>query len=129
MVEESAGVIPVHKDSREILLVHHLAGHWGFPKGHLKTGENARRAALRELKEETGLAKVILEGKPIVEKYSFGKNGVQIEKTVSYFVGMVDTKNVTMERKELQGVAWLPYTQALERLTFSKDVLRSIKIQ
>lgn len=128
MSEESAGVIPVHKESGDILLVHHLAGHWGFPKGHLEKGETVKQAALRELKEETGLTEVTLRSEPVIKKYSFDKDGVQIEKTVTYFIGTVDSKEVTIEQDEIQDFTWLPYSQALERLTFSKDVLRSAKI-
>jgi 8-oxo-dGTP diphosphatase len=40
----------------EILLVHHARKRsWGFPKGRLERGETAREAALREVREETGL--------------------------------------------------------------------------
>lgn len=123
MFEESAGVIPIHKDSGDFLLVHHLAGHWGFPKGHLEKGEAPRQAAVRELQEETGITEVLLDDEPIVQSYSFEKGGVQIEKLVSYFIGSVSTKEVTIQREELQGFIWLPFEQALERLTFSKEVL------
>lgn len=129
MPEESAGVIPVHKVSGDILLVRHLAGHWGFPKGHIEAGESATQAALREFKEETGLDKVKLGIEPIVKKYAFEKNGAVISKTVTYFVGTVENKNVTIRRDELDDFAWLPYSQALERITYSGDVLESANIR
>jgi len=125
MTEESAGVIPVHKASGDILLIRHLAGHWGFPKGHIEIGENTKQAALRELKEETGLDKVILGTEPIVKKYTFNKNGFAVSKTVTYFVGIVDDKEITLQRDEIEDFAWLPYPQALERITYSRDVLQS----
>ncbi len=31
-------------------------GHWSIPKGEIKTGEDLRAAAIREFKEETGIA-------------------------------------------------------------------------
>lgn len=125
MFEESAGVIPVHKESGEILLVQHHAGHWGFPKGHIEKGENIKQAALRELQEETGLTKVTLRGEPIVKNYTFERNGDQIEKTVSYFVGIIDTKDVTIGQDEIQAFAWLSFEKASKRLTYSKDVLEN----
>lgn len=125
MFEESAGVIPIYEESGKILLVQHRAGHWGFPKGHVEKGENIQQAALRELQEETGLTKVDLQVEPIVKKYVFEKNGKQVEKIVSYFVGVVDTKDVTIGQNEIQAFAWLPYEEVCERLTYSKDVLES----
>ena len=32
-----------------------LAGYWSLPGGHIEPGETARAAALREVKEETGI--------------------------------------------------------------------------
>lgn len=140
MLKKSAGIIPVHKDSRDILLIQQVdgslatrnslptAGHWGFPKGGIEEGENEKQAAIRELREETGLLYPILKDEPIVEKYSFDKDGVHYEKTVVLFVGMVDSKEITIKHDEIQDFVWLPYPEALEKLTFqeSKDVLKSV---
>lgn len=127
MFEESAGVIPIHEESGDILLVRHRAGHWGLPKGHIEAGESLEQTARRELAEETGIRDVVLTGEPIVKRYLITRNGTPVDKTVSYFVGTVYTKDVTIQEDELQDFVWLPYKEALERLTYqeSKEVLES----
>jgi 8-oxo-dGTP pyrophosphatase MutT (NUDIX family) len=41
-------------DNTKFLLLKHVGGHWGFPKGHVEQGESVEFAALREIREETG---------------------------------------------------------------------------
>ena len=38
-----------------LLLIRDPYGKWGLPKGHVENGESSREAALREVREETGL--------------------------------------------------------------------------
>lgn len=51
--EQSAGGLVVR--NREVLLIRDRYGRWTFPKGHLEEGETERQAALREVREETGI--------------------------------------------------------------------------
>ena len=48
---------------REVLLIERakgpLKGLWSLPGGHIEAGEPARMAALREVREETGVAAVL----------------------------------------------------------------------
>ena len=125
--EESAGVICVHKETKDILLVHQVAGHWGFPKGHLEPGETPREAALRELYEEVGIKDVTLREEPIKKTYSFEKDGDFIEKTVTYYVGYVNSKDATIQETEISEIAWLPQKEAIERLTYSK-ILKDLEL-
>ncbi len=57
---EAAGGI-VYNTRREILLIFRL-GHWDLPKGRIDEGELPEEAALREVREETGLREVFSDG-------------------------------------------------------------------
>ncbi len=85
--EFSAGGV-VLKDGRLLLIkMRNLLGEevWTFPKGHLEEGETAEEAALREVREETGLECRIL--RPLrVTFYSFYRGGVPVDKRVDWFL-------------------------------------------
>ncbi len=48
--DASFGIVPVHERDgvRRFLLIQHLGGHWGFPKGHPEKGESPVETARRE---------------------------------------------------------------------------------
>jgi bis(5'-nucleosidyl)-tetraphosphatase len=130
--DESYGIIPVTKNKSDFLflLVHQTAGHWGFPKGHKEKDESPMVAAKRELSEEAGIKDCkILDPSLFVEHYSFEKGNVTTEKTVSYFLGMVDDQPTTTPeefKSEVSELKWLSYSQALQTITFdeAKGVLK-----
>jgi len=125
MTDTSFGIIPIHKQAggRRFLLVHHQKGHWGFPKGHADPGETPTQTALRELAEETGVTSCRLIGdESFIERYAFiNKKGKRIDKTVTFFVGLVGDPAVTIQPQEVQDYAWLTAEQARDRLTFPED--------
>ncbi|MEM9348590.1 MAG: NUDIX domain-containing protein [Planctomycetota bacterium] len=121
----SCGVIPyrVINGTREFLLIQHRAGHWAFPKGHPEEGETNIETARRELEEEAGIGKAILdEDHPFEEQYVFTKrSGKEVNKRVVYFLGEVgQDQQLRLQAAEVSDYAWGDALQTRERLTFEE---------
>ncbi len=118
--EISAGILIYRqlKDSREYLLLHYPGGHFDFPKGHVEKDESEREAAIRELKEETGLEKIVwIEGYREKIHYVYRRGEQMMSKDVIFFLARTLQKKITISF-EHQGAIWLPYDEAYAKLTF-----------
>jgi 8-oxo-dGTP diphosphatase len=94
--------------------------HWAFPKGHIDPGETSTEAALREVKEETGVeAKII--SKVGDSKYTFAYNGEKIFKVASYFLMEYISGELIPQIGEIEEVDWVSTEEALKILSFSAD--------
>lgn len=131
--DQSFGVVPVLKNDpspARFLLVHQTAGHWAFPKGHPEPGESHYDSARRELREETGIDNVtILDGYQHNMHYFIQKDGQDIEKQVTFFIGFVNDEPVSPKEDEVQDFRWCEYEEALTLLTYedSKKLLREVQ--
>jgi len=136
--EISAGAVVFRKKGKKIyyLLLHYEAGHWGFPKGHIEKGESREEAMKREVKEETGISDLeIVKGFYHYLKYFFRntynlkkrekKNAFWIFKIAHYFLAETKTEKIKISF-EHTGYEWLPYEEALKKITFknAKDILK-----
>jgi 8-oxo-dGTP pyrophosphatase MutT (NUDIX family) len=121
--DESFGVIPLSRARGlwEVFLIQHQRGrYWGFPKGHAEPGETPQQAAFRELKEETNLEIVrYLQKEPLSEQYYFMMEGRRIFKRVLYFIAEVEG-TVKLQEKEIQNGVWLPFSEAIEKVTHAE---------
>lgn len=54
MFAHSAGGVILNPKG-EVLIVRQKDGSWSLPKGHIEEGEDTKTAAMREIREETGL--------------------------------------------------------------------------
>ena len=123
--EISAGVILVRNRSQREYLLLDYGSHWDFPKGHIEPGEDPQTTAARELQEETGIRDArIVPGFKESMRYFYRKAGEGMLKVVIFFLAETPTGEVTLSH-EHSGYVWLPYEDALKRLTFknARDLL------
>lgn len=127
MYEKSCGIVIFKENgNREYLLLHYPGGHWDLPKGHVEKGEDEKQTALRELEEETGITKVeLISGYREVISYKYHRGKQLSTKEVVYFLGKTK-ENAIRISDEHQDFIWLPYTEAVEKLTFenAKELVR-----
>ena len=97
---------------------------WGFPKGHLIHGEDLLSGAMRELWEETGIRQVTLvPGFAEHITYRVNRAGRFRQKTVTYFLGRVETPTVRLSEEHSEH-RWAVVEEARKILTF--DNLRAL---
>lgn len=126
--ERSAGILIFRQleDGREYLLLHYPGGHFDFPKGHMEKDETERETALRELKEETGIDNITwIEGYREKIHYVYRRGPNMMSKDVIFFLARTRQKKIIISF-EHKGSLWLPYKDALEKLTFAsaKELLK-----
>lgn len=124
--DHSYGIIPftlqVDTDTPLFLTIQNReGGHWDFPKGHPEPGETPEQAALRELREETGVESC--ERIPHLSydvTYQFrGDNGEMITKRVDFFLGRCSSPELSLQESEVKDARWLPFVECYQQLTFS----------
>ncbi len=126
--ERSAGAVLFRADGKEkkYLLLYYEAGHWDFPKGNIEKGEKEQETVKREVFEETGIKKIeILKGFKEKIHYFYRLKGQLRSKEVIFFVAKTETNEIKISF-EHKGFEWLPYEEAMERLTFknAKDIFK-----
>lgn len=129
--EKSAGsVVFCEEDGeRKYLLLYYGKGHWGFPRGNLEGDETEKEAAIREIKEETGIEDLeFISGFRETNEWYYKNKGETIHKTASFFLAKTNTRDVKLS-SEHSSYKWLNYDDAMERLTFknTRKVLGEVK--
>lgn len=111
----SAGIIVVHetRDGARILLLRAYRN-WDFPKGLVEPGEGPLAAAVRETKEETGIADLTFEwGHEFVETEPYASN-----KVARYYLARAASDHVVLGinpalgRPEHHEFRWVDLAQA-----------------
>lgn len=87
-----AGVIVYNTKNNTVLLIRSVGYKWGFPKGEVEINENIKKAAVRELSEETGI---------VLTKKDLNYNNCIIINHEYYFIYKTN-KNIPYQRKYLE---------------------------
>ncbi len=88
-----------------------------LPKGHPDGGESAAEAALREVREETGLEAELVEKLDDIRYWYFRKGERQL-KIVRFFLFRYRSGSVRDHDREVEAAEWVPLAEAPERLTY-----------
>lgn len=132
----SYGVIPVIKEGGQwlVFLINQFGCggdvYWTLPKGHPEVGESQAEAAVRELREETGMELESLDiSKEYRQEYSFPYKDYLVKKQVVYYVGIVTSKEYTLQEDEVKEAGWYSFTDAVAQLTHerAKEMLIQVK--
>ncbi len=117
MLEKSAGIILFRRNGNAVrfLLIKNAAhGHWDFPKGHIDPGEDEMQAALRETREECGIAalEIVPDFREVIT-YKVGAN----QKEVAYFLAEAKTEDITLSDEHTDW-RWAMLDEALDFVQF-----------
>jgi 8-oxo-dGTP diphosphatase len=103
-----------------ILLIHDQYGKWTLPKGHLEAGESAEAAAVREVREETGITGELGAFVGTIT-YPVQKKGASYLKRVDFFLLHADGSDAVPEAAEgITAVEWFPPGEAEERAGYDQ---------
>lgn len=122
----SAGGIVLGPDGRLVVVEQH-GNTWSFPKGGIEEGETAREAAVREIREETGLSALhYIRDLGSYERYSIGKDGLRdmVElglRQRTFFLFRTDETTLAPQDKEVTAARWASAEEALTLLSHPKD--------
>ena len=125
---EAAGGVVRGEDGRVLLVHRPRYDDWTLPKGKLDPGETFEQAALREVREETGL-ECTLGRELATTEYRDNKGR---PKVVRYWLMEIDQRGAPPPFATPQGgefepndevdeVCWLALGEAVERLTYERD--------
>ncbi|MBP6944192.1 MAG: NUDIX domain-containing protein [Candidatus Omnitrophica bacterium] len=93
-----------------------------LPKGKIEQAETPEQAALREIKEETGLTGII-EKEIGKIKYSFEleKEKAVVNKTVTFYLVKYISGDTKDHDTDAEDVRWLPVKEALKIMTYPSE--------
>ncbi len=120
--EVSAGGVVFRRsaDGVRVLLIRDSYKNWGFPKGHLEDDESPDDAAMREVREETGLAGLTLKSPVQVIDWHFRFRGRLVHKVCHFYLIEAASGHPRPLRKEgITACKWLAFDEAATLVSYA----------
>ncbi len=105
--------------NNKLVTLKRFNGVWLFPKGHIDPGETPEIAAMREVKEESGLSAKII-GDLGESSYTFFERGEKHFKTVHWYLMEALSEEFIIEKEFFNDVKLITETES-GILTFPAD--------
>jgi len=118
--EKSCGAVVYTGEgaARKYLIIRMHLGHCGLPKGHVEKFESEHETALREVREETGVAVTLIDGFRETVVYALTP---RTTKESVYFLGKFDGESVVIQPSEVSAYRLCPYEEARALITYDND--------
>ena len=119
----AGGVVTRAGDPFELCLIRPAARNvWTLPKGWVEPGETHEVAALREIREETGLEGAIDGDLGSIEYWFFSRDDhVRIHKVVHFFLVRCVGGDTSRHDHEVAEAAWFDVDRALDRMAYPNE--------
>lgn len=122
--ETSAGGLVRSADGQRALLIgrHDRRGRtlWSLPKGHIEPNESPEEAAIREVREETGIEAVIVRHLGTID-FWFMADGKRIHKTVHHYLMDAVGGVLTAQTAEVDEVQWFAVNTIAAQLAYTDE--------
>ena len=127
--EFSAGAIIYRSSGNGLLFLLLLKenNEYDIPKGHIEKGESAEEAAIREIKEESGLDVRLMPYFSRSTRYFFYKGKEKIAKSLRVFIAKAETEKMRISY-EHKGYEWCSYESILIMLK-KKSIRKPLSTQ
>ena len=126
-IEKSCGAVVYTRQDGQIkfALVQQMHGFYGFPKGHVETGESEQETALREIYEEIGIKPTMVSGFRTEDEHPI-PNKPGVIKQIVYFLAEYADQQIVFQQQELLSAPLVSYEEAMELFEFesSKRILK-----
>jgi 8-oxo-dGTP pyrophosphatase MutT (NUDIX family) len=91
----------------------------GLPKGHLDGDETEVQAAVREVREETGVVAEPIEKLGEIS-YTYERRGIAIDKRVAFY--LLEYRSGELDHDhEIEHVRWMPLEEAARSLSYEGE--------
>ena len=109
--------------SGQVLLIATAGGkRWQLPKGRVERGETPEQAAVREVREETGILGDVLAPLPGIDYWFAEGAEKRIRKHVDYFLlAYRSGSEADFDPREVDEARWFPWSEAIGRLTHANE--------
>jgi ADP-ribose pyrophosphatase YjhB (NUDIX family) len=95
---------------------------WALPKGWVEPGETHEMAALREIREETGMDGDIEADLDTIEYWFYSRGDqARVHKIVHFFLVRACGGDTARHDHEVAEAAWFSVDRALDRMTYPNE--------